>query len=256
MRYPLTGLSTSKAHGNQNVRRSVYPSTSYYSWEITGKNMLAMACQGTFFLILNILIEYRFFYRQRVAVPRSSSAELEEDVAAERNTVLKGWYSIVSSTIRVKRWLSQWSGVRIIGPWFAFRFDHHDVPMKDHLVPSCWLFGFVSRVWNSLKLRIWEYDQLYVNVQIDLHSGILHGRDQSPPRFSNVTATLDSFPADFSRPTVSSIKSSVCGGGVRFADFTETTNGSECIFEIILQLLLAIGDNFCCILGENRPIAV
>ncbi|XP_077445156.1 phospholipid-transporting ATPase ABCA1 isoform X1 [Stigmatopora argus] len=61
------------------------------SWEMTGRNLLAMALQGALMFAVTLLIQYNFFCKRRLISAISSSAEEEDvDVARERERVYAG----------------------------------------------------------------------------------------------------------------------------------------------------------------------
>nr|ALU63310.1 ATP-binding cassette transporter subfamily A member 1-like protein [Oryzias melastigma] len=61
------------------------------SWNMTGKNLVAMAIQGAVMFAFTLLIQYKFFYKPRLASPKIRSEEEEdEDVARERQRVYEG----------------------------------------------------------------------------------------------------------------------------------------------------------------------
>ncbi|EDV22374.1 uncharacterized protein TRIADDRAFT_10137, partial [Trichoplax adhaerens] len=60
-----------------------------FGWELVGRNLFAMAIEGVAFFILVLLMEYRFFIKQRKLTPPNRFDEVEdEDVAEERRRVL------------------------------------------------------------------------------------------------------------------------------------------------------------------------
>ncbi|XP_063401544.1 phospholipid-transporting ATPase ABCA1-like [Mytilus trossulus] len=70
-------------------------------WDMSGKNLVSMAVIGTAFFIINILIEYRIFYKTReVKARHEETDEEDEDVAKERVRVLAGGASDEILTIQ------------------------------------------------------------------------------------------------------------------------------------------------------------
>ncbi|CAG2233421.1 ABCA1 [Mytilus edulis] len=70
-------------------------------WDMSGKNLVSMAVIGTAFFIINILIEYRIFYKTReVKARHEETDEEDEDVAKERTRVLAGGASDEILTIQ------------------------------------------------------------------------------------------------------------------------------------------------------------
>uniref|UniRef100_A0A8V1AE68 P-type phospholipid transporter n=2 Tax=Gallus gallus TaxID=9031 RepID=A0A8V1AE68_CHICK len=58
------------------------------SWDLAGKNMFAMAIEGTIFFLFTVLLQYRFFLRLRPrALQLPSLGDEDEDVARERARV-------------------------------------------------------------------------------------------------------------------------------------------------------------------------
>uniref|UniRef100_A0A3B5KYM9 ABC transporter domain-containing protein n=1 Tax=Xiphophorus couchianus TaxID=32473 RepID=A0A3B5KYM9_9TELE len=61
------------------------------SWEMVGKNLLAMSIQGSVMFLTTILIQYKFFCKPRLISPKQSATEEEDvDVARERQRVCEG----------------------------------------------------------------------------------------------------------------------------------------------------------------------
>uniref|UniRef100_M3ZRP8 P-type phospholipid transporter n=1 Tax=Xiphophorus maculatus TaxID=8083 RepID=M3ZRP8_XIPMA len=61
------------------------------SWEMVGKNLLAMSIQGSVMFLTTILIQYKFFCKPRLISPEQSATEEEDvDVARERQRVCEG----------------------------------------------------------------------------------------------------------------------------------------------------------------------
>nr|CAB3219608.1 ATP-binding cassette sub-family A member 1-like [Phallusia mammillata] len=65
-----------------------------FDFDLVGRNLLALACEGTFFFIFTVLIQYRFFIKPRVLgnmndFPVNSDKE-DEDVKAERDRIVSG----------------------------------------------------------------------------------------------------------------------------------------------------------------------
>uniref|UniRef100_A0A3B3WR13 P-type phospholipid transporter n=1 Tax=Poecilia mexicana TaxID=48701 RepID=A0A3B3WR13_9TELE len=62
------------------------------SWDMVGKNLLAMSIQGAVMFITTILIQYKFFCKPRLVTPKQSATEEAEDVdvARERKRVYEG----------------------------------------------------------------------------------------------------------------------------------------------------------------------
>ncbi|XP_060886982.1 phospholipid-transporting ATPase ABCA1-like [Labrus mixtus] len=61
------------------------------SWDMVGKNLLAMSIQGVIMFTLTILIQYKFFCKPRLITAKSLSEEEEDiDVARERERVYGG----------------------------------------------------------------------------------------------------------------------------------------------------------------------
>uniref|UniRef100_A0A3Q3GSS5 P-type phospholipid transporter n=1 Tax=Labrus bergylta TaxID=56723 RepID=A0A3Q3GSS5_9LABR len=61
------------------------------SWDMVGKNLLAMSIQGVIMFTLTILIQYKFFCKPRLITAKSLSEEEEDiDVARERERVYDG----------------------------------------------------------------------------------------------------------------------------------------------------------------------
>uniref|UniRef100_A0A3P9PUU7 P-type phospholipid transporter n=1 Tax=Poecilia reticulata TaxID=8081 RepID=A0A3P9PUU7_POERE len=61
------------------------------SWDMVGKNLLAMSIQRAVMFITTILIQYKFFCKPRLVTPKQSATEEEDvDVARERKRVYEG----------------------------------------------------------------------------------------------------------------------------------------------------------------------
>ncbi|XP_054907006.1 phospholipid-transporting ATPase ABCA1-like isoform X1 [Poeciliopsis prolifica] len=61
------------------------------SWEMVGKNLLAMSIQGAVMFIITILIQYKFFCKPRLISAKQLATEEEDvDVARERRRVYEG----------------------------------------------------------------------------------------------------------------------------------------------------------------------
>ncbi|GAB1604923.1 ATP-binding cassette sub-family A member 2-like, partial [Argonauta hians] len=64
---------------------------SPFEWELTTKNLTAMAGTGLFFFIVTLLCEYRFFIKSRQkSVANKQTQDVDVDVASERKRVLRG----------------------------------------------------------------------------------------------------------------------------------------------------------------------
>uniref|UniRef100_A0A3P9L2N4 P-type phospholipid transporter n=1 Tax=Oryzias latipes TaxID=8090 RepID=A0A3P9L2N4_ORYLA len=61
------------------------------SWNMVGKNLIAMSIQGAVMFAFTLLIQYKFFYKPRLSLPKVQSEEKEDvDVARERHRVHEG----------------------------------------------------------------------------------------------------------------------------------------------------------------------
>ncbi|XP_064626259.1 phospholipid-transporting ATPase ABCA1-like isoform X3 [Lineus longissimus] len=62
-----------------------------FSWDICGRNLLAMFCEGIFFFALALLIEYNFFCKPRkIQARQQPTADQDDDVLHEKERVLSG----------------------------------------------------------------------------------------------------------------------------------------------------------------------
>uniref|UniRef100_A0A2R5LC21 Putative lipid exporter abca1 n=1 Tax=Ornithodoros turicata TaxID=34597 RepID=A0A2R5LC21_9ACAR len=60
-------------------------------WDFLGLNLVSLACQGVVYFLFTLLLQYRFFIRQRQpVVPFDAKEYMDEDVSQERDRVLAG----------------------------------------------------------------------------------------------------------------------------------------------------------------------
>lgn len=60
-------------------------------WDFLGLNLISLACQGVVYFVFTLLLQYRFFIRQRQpVVPFDAKEFMDEDVAHERERILGG----------------------------------------------------------------------------------------------------------------------------------------------------------------------
>ncbi|KAK3090139.1 hypothetical protein FSP39_009459 [Pinctada imbricata] len=87
----LLEMSRNQLYNDAFKKFDIAGSTSPLQWSMIGKNLFALALQGTFFFTLNLLIEYNFFCKPREITPPDNPIENEDaDVSKERRRLLTG----------------------------------------------------------------------------------------------------------------------------------------------------------------------
>ncbi|CAK8681251.1 unnamed protein product [Clavelina lepadiformis] len=92
----LLDMSINQAYADAYAAFGIDNFTPPFSFDLVGRNLMALAIEGTFFFILTILIQYRFFIPPQSSVhdinslTLSASSSQDDDVLEERSRILNG----------------------------------------------------------------------------------------------------------------------------------------------------------------------